>query len=394
MECGGQRKRSSGGSVRESTEPVRHGIGAEIKQTGYFRLEALLLGAMLSALGGGTDAAEICGAINGKFREEIFEREFPDFTPRGDISPDLMRKAMMLAGSGKLPDLCLRLTAGFVRKVIRSHPLGTDYVSMNSLWIRESPSVPGRGFLLEKGNEDYGFKDVSDPGVIRMLDVRGGVVAVPLSSAPPGLAGEVLAQGGQYLFTVPAGSRPLEEEAGHVFVTHCGDVLSSAVHADTGDVKKKKVTVSMLPASLLPQFVTAYYDGLEGGSIVRVDMSGIRDSRKITSAWCITSMAPVRGNLARIAEAAAPCLLQEEELHWLADLRFGDERMRPDDPVYLANRQALSGTAESLLRYWSIVRWEERLCDKPMSISAARELARQPIKAMRCLCSLGSHSIA
>lgn len=150
----------------------------------------------------------------------------------------------------------------------------------------------------------------------------------------------------------------------------------------------------MLPASLLPQFVTAYYDGLEGGSIVRVDMSGIRDSRKITSAWCITSMAPVRGNLARIAEAAAPCLLQEEELHWLADLCFGDERMRPDDPVYLANRQALSGTAESLLRYWSIVRWEERLCDKPMSISAARELARQPIKAMRCLCSLGSHSIA
>ena len=101
--------------MRESTEPVRHGIGAEIKQTGYFRLEALLLGAMLSALGGGTDAAEICGAINGKFREEIFEREFPDFTPRGDISPDLMRKAMMLAGSGKLPDLCLRLTAGFVR---------------------------------------------------------------------------------------------------------------------------------------------------------------------------------------------------------------------------------------------------------------------------------------
>lgn len=57
--------------MRESTEPVRHGIGAEIKQTGYFRLEALLLGAMLSALGGGTDAAEICGAINGKFREEI-----------------------------------------------------------------------------------------------------------------------------------------------------------------------------------------------------------------------------------------------------------------------------------------------------------------------------------
>ena len=376
---------------KKETAPVVESqtAGTGLKQADAFRLEMLLSCVILSSLGGKTDAAEISTAANGSLREAAFSGQFRDLVPQGEVSPVLIRKAMMLARPGKLPDLCLMLSPVFAKAGTGRHPAVRNAVS-----IQESSLTPGRVLLWENDDERDFFDAVSDPGIIRLLDLRGCVLAVPLRRAPIGLEREALSQGGDYLFVLSDRRFQLEEETKRLFVTHGEETVSSVIHADTGDVKKKKVTVSLLPASLLPPFVTAYYDGLEGGSIVRIDMSGIRGTRKVTSAWCITSMAPVMGNLARIAETAVPCLLPAEELHWLVVLRLGDERMRPDDPVYLANRQALSVTAESLLRYWSLVRWEECLEDEPLSISEAMELAQMPVKALRCLSTLHCHSLS
>ena len=365
------------------------------------RLEPLLLGALLRALSGRSDAASVSDALNGRLREELFSVYCPELLSDRPVSRDTVRKAMMLAEPAKFADLCSRLTAGLASRlegrvvaadgqaVRASRSSGSEGAEGSAYMIMNFYDAAGRVCVGQKVTDKKTNEITAGPQILKALDVRGATVTADAMSCQAGFAGDVIGKGAHYLLALKGNQDRMADEAVSLFAMHDAKALSldPVTELDHGRIETRQTSV--LKASLFSPDILERWEGLKEGSIIRI----IRDrTEKSTGkagsevAWYITSMAPVRENLEKIAQTVREHWSIENRLHWLLDMRFSQDRMQANDPAYIANRSALNKTALAMVEHWRFWLWETKKTPKVLSVKQAMERCEQPKEALECLC--------
>ena len=75
----------------------------------------------------------------------------------------------------------------------------------------------------------------------------------------------------------------------------------------------------------------------------------------------------------------------ENNLHWMLDNLFRQDRMQADNPNYLTNRCALNKLALALLENYRFFLWNKRGESPQLSIQLLQQRCRDPRVAIECI---------
>lgn len=364
-------------------------------------MSSIALAAMMSALGGESDAVLIEDYL--KLHQDFFKKYMPDCHVE-DISHDTVRRNLMLIDPKRFADFYTDITSNLIKQVqVRVVAADGQAVRATGRKTKDNPLQHGAQMVMsfydtsnrvslmqevidKKTNEiSVGFK------MIESLALAGSIVTADAMSCQVRFVDAVLDAQADYVLSLKGNQDASWNEVICLFAkTHESQIkrYQTDLELDHGRIEQR--TVDVIPGKLLPMVMLQKWNGLSYGSVVRVRTVVTQKATNQTSdgyLYYITSMPPYEENVERIYEAIRAHWGIENNLHYMLDVYWRQDSISATKPSYIANRTALNKLALAMLEHYKFWLWNTgRVNDlDDLSIRALQARCRKPEVAIECL---------
>lgn len=362
---------------------------------------ALATVALFSALTGESDAVSI--EQYSKTYCEFFHKTMPQLQLEG-FSHDTVRRLLLLIDPNEFDQFYSQMTLPLVREqtgriiaadgqAVRATALTDNsdgqphsaYYLMN-LYDTASKVCLGHKIIDKKTNEI-----TVGPQLVKGWDLHGCYVTADAMSCQIDFVNAVQKQGGGYLISLKGNQSKSFDEAREIFASaHSSHIYSSeeSVELDHGRIETRKVY--MVSGKFLSKTLRKKWAGLSEGSVVKmVKTVTHKRSRKesFDESFYISSIASMQENLPLVTRVIRNHWGIENNLHWMLDMYWQQDRIQASNPNYISNRCALNKMALAYLenyRYWL---WENKRIksEDDISIRSLQIKCRKPEIALECI---------
>lgn len=365
-------------------------------------MDALLMGAILNALTGDADCVSIGDFITRN--SQFFHRYIPecDFE---HVSHDTVLRSLMMLEPKSLEKFFLRLLDPIIKKTVRriiaadgqaarasgrvtldkegKERISGTYMVMN-IYDTTNRVTLAQQLIDKKSNEIK-----VGPGMLDGLKIEGCVVTADAMSCQYNFVSSVLGGGAHYCISLKGNQDKTWDEVRCLFSTTEPTQIFSLegeVELDHGRIERRDI--SMIRGALLSKPIKEKWPGLADGAIVRVTSLRQRKRTGVKSdevRFYITSLPASQENLPEVAHVIRAHWGVENNLHYMLDTHFKQDRMQSNNPTYITNREGLHKLCLALLENYRLYLWDRNLADETLSIQLLQQRCRDPQEGIRCL---------
>mgnify|MGYP001179367184 CR=1 FL=1 len=360
----------TGKQTAAETKPVPDGVkevldsASKVKDSRQqskvvYPLDYVYLVSLLASLSGQTSCVQIADfwASSRPALEELFD----DF-PRENISHDTVRRLLMLIDPAEFASFYKRLVTPLLDRYL-SRVVAVDGQAVRA--SRTDKAASGRFVLTFYDTENgvalcqkvVGEKEneiTHAASMVEGLDLSGCVVTADAMNTQRSFAKSLVEAGADYCLAVKENQKSLWFDIRMAFL----DVTETRARSWTGDTalehgRLERRSVRVLPGSVLGPAQCGHWIGLEEGCIIAAvtestDKKTGRESSQ--ERYFITTL---RWDSRLIAEQAARAVRRhwgvENELHYVLDVDFQQDRTQCKNANYLYNRVLLNKFAVGVL---------------------------------------------
>lgn len=357
--------RSTPPSVNETpAQSVKAAVREEVRDTRQqakvvYPLDYVYLVSLLCSLSGHTSCVQI--ADYWKNNRRALESVFPDF-PKQDISHDTIRRLLMLIDPSKFqsfyqrlvtPLLCqfgLRVIAADGQAVRASkNSLAKHGKYILSFYDTDNGIVLGQKLIGDKENEI-----THNSSMVKDLDLKGTVVTADALNTQTAFAKELIEAGADYCLAVKDNRKKLCCDIQLAFLERTETRTKHWESVELGHGRVEKRTVCVLPASVLEKKQTDDWIGLEDGIIIKASTETTNKSDGEVTKLDRYFICSLNWANTYITEQAARAVRRhwgiENELHYVLDVDFYQDRTQCKNANYIQNRTMLNKLALAVIR--------------------------------------------
>ena len=268
---------------------------------------------------------------NGIPCEDTFRRVF------ARIDPDAFERCftawtagLAAATAGGPPDGRIIPFDGKVMRQSFEHAWDKQGLHLVSAWCERNQMVLGQLAVEEKSNEITAI-----PRLLAMINIKKAVVTIDAMGCQRGIAGQIVAQGGDYVLAVKDNQPTLHDKVRNLMdeaaldkfkgMSHGHDKQTNKGHGRI-EAREMWVTneVNWLGAELL-----ALWPGLSSLAMVestRQNLGDLTGKVSVERRYYISSLTGV--DAAKMAAAVRSHWAIENKLHWRLDMAFGEDESR------------------------------------------------------------------
>lgn len=325
-----------------------------------YPLDYVFLVAFLSALSGRTSCVQI--ADFWKNNHPALSEIFPDF-PKQYISHDTVRRLLMLVDPSEFQKLYKHLVAPLIYQ-FHQRIVAVDGQAVRasktakvktgkyvlSFFDTENGVVLGQKLIGEKENEITHAADM-----VEGLDLHGCVVTADALNTQTKFANALIKKGADYCLAVKENHKELYLDLQLAFL----DVTETRTKKvqNSQPVKHGRVEnrdYSVLPGSVLSSKHLDKWPGLDEGCIVRTVTKSIKKTTEQVSELARYYICSLNFDNPHITEQIARAIRRhwaiENELHYVLDVDFNQDRTQCKNANYIQNRTLLNKTALAIIR--------------------------------------------
>jgi predicted transposase YbfD/YdcC len=205
-------------------------------------------------------------------------------------------------------------------------PAGREAIYMVSAWATENQLVLGQRKVDEKSNEITAV-----PQLLKMLDIHGCIVALDAISTQTKIAKTIIEQGGDYILAVKENQGHLYEDIHDLFEEDWKYDFKDAPYQYAKTVNKDHGRIEIRQCWTIsdPEYLANIRDlkrWLGVQSLVMIlSERWIGEEREIQDRYYITSL---ESNAGKILQSKRSYWGIENQLHWVLDIAFNEDRSR------------------------------------------------------------------
>lgn len=363
-------------------------------------METLCLGALLSGLSGGTDCVAIGDFISQ--HSDFFAKYFPgcDFSK---VSHDTVRRALMMVDVTTFDEFMKLILSPLVKpgltRVIAADGQATrasgkydpkkDCVSgwtmMMNFFDVNNRTVLAHRAISEKTNEI-----TVGPEMLENLNVSGCIVTADAMSCQVNFVEKVLDGGANYCISLKGNQEKSWNEVMCLFNTaHPDQILHAKGNWEFGHGRIERRDISMIRGALLSAPIKEKWPGLAEGAVIKIHSYRERKNSSRKGSWedryYITSLPAQKNMLAKVAEVIRSHWGIENNLHWMLDNLFQQDRVQAEDPTYISNRTALNKICLALLENYRFYLWDHDLAPANLSLGLLQKRCHDPMVSIQCI---------
>lgn len=331
-------------------------------------LNSLVLLTILGFLGKANTLEEL-SALNAT-RNSEFVALFGNDAPPVNVSRETLRRVLFLAEPQRINAFVRMMTEPLLLQVkndkIRiiaadgqangatgrrkkgSTKLSGVYYIMN-LWDAEAKVCVGQSLIERKKNEIQAL-----PDLLKGLDICGAVITADAMNTQKKTVEAIMMQKANYCLAVKENQPRLYDTIRFLFADQKykleSEQAESSGEYDHGRIETRSARV--LPADLLSEDILGEWQGLRKGTIVETFTHVTRKTTGEESTehrYFICSLACRTGIAKKMLRIVRTHWSVENQLHWVLDVNFDQDRMQASDVNFIANSSALKKWAISLL---------------------------------------------
>ena len=364
-------------------------------------LPALVTVALFCALTGESDAVSI--EQYAKTYCEFFRKTMPSLRVE-DFSHDSVRRLLLLIDPAQFDQFYTQMTQKMIRRqdgriiaadgqAVRATAL-TDrkdngkhgaYYLMN-LYDTASKVCIAHKIIEQKTNEI-----TVGPKLLKGWDLHDCFVTADAMSCQINFVETVLSQGGGYLISLKGNQSKSFDEIRAIFNSaHPSHIHVLQCQPEMGHGRIENRRYQIISGKFLSKVIRKKWPGLTEGSVVKLTKS-VTNKRtgqdSFEESYYISSIASNPENLKLIAKVVRSHWGIENNLHWMLDMHWQQDRMQAINPNYISNRSALCKMALAYIenyRYWL---WDHKRIksEDDVSIRSLQLQCRKPEVALECI---------
>lgn len=361
-----------------------------------YPLAYVYLVALLSSLSGQTSCVQIADYWSN--HRAALETAFEDF-PKQDISHDTVRRLLMLIDPEQFQSFYGRLVEPLLHK-FTSRIVAVDGQAVKA--SRKSAERAGKyiptfydtenGIAL--GQKLIGSKEneiTHAASMVEGLDLAGCIVTADALNTQEKFASALIQRKADYCLAVKQNHKSLFYDMQLSFVdrTETRTLETEKVELGHGRIETRKISV--LPGSCLPAALLKKWIGLDEGTIIKATTESVNKTTGEISSLDRYYISSLNFLNAHIAEQCARAVRRhwgiENDLHYVLDVNFYQDRTQCKNANYLQNRVLLNKWALGMIR--KLQKEEETETGKEAkSVKRIMAKLQSPTAALEALTSL------
>lgn len=372
-----------------------------------FPLEPIVQAAIMCALSGVSDCEAISQYYNDNF--EYFSRCHEDL-PQQPLTADIVYRAFLKVEPEKFEEFYRKMLFHLLDKasqgmrIISADGQGVRatsgdrcadsrrndcYMLMNFYDVQRKLCLKQR--LISKKNN----KITVGPEMLSTMDVAGAVITADAMSCQLSFVETVLKRSANYCVSLKGNQEKSWNEVRRLFVdTHPDQILKLELPVELVHGRIESRTYSIIRGSLLSKVLREKWDGLQDGCVVKVSSGTViknTGQESFEDRYYITSLPYNKTTVEDIAKVIRSHWAVENNLHWVLDVNFLQDRIQGKDEAYISNRVGLNKLALAMIENYRFWLWDtNRVKGQMMPVKATQQRCRKPELAMECLaCSQG-----
>ena len=229
------------------------------------------------------------------------------------------------------------------------------------------------------------------PELLASLDIRGAVVTADAMNCQVRFVTRVLASGADYLISLKGNQDKTNSEAINLFATtHEDRIVTYKGEVELAHGRIEQRTIEILPGRLASPMLKEKWQGLESGSFVRMRKVVTNKKTEQTSdeySYYVTSLSCCQDCARRILSVVRAHWTIENNLHWVLDIYWNQDRMQASNASYISNRNLLNKLALAMLEHYRVWLYDKGLVpdNRDISIPALQARCANPKYAIECL---------
>lgn len=363
-------------------------------------MATICLGALISGLSGGTDCVAIGDFITQ--HADFFAKYFPD-CDFSKVSHDTVRRALMMVDVTNFEEFMKLILSPLVKPGINrviaadgqavratgKYDSKKDCVS-NWTMMMNFYDVSNRVVLAHRAISEKTNEITVGPAMLENLNVAGSIVTADAMSCQVNFVEKVLDGGANYCISLKGNQEKSWNEVMCLFNTvHPDQIIHAEGDWEFGHGRIERRDISMIRGVLLSTPIKEKWPGLAEGAIVKVRSYRERKNSTRKGSWedryYITSLPAKKNVLAKVAEVIRSHWGVENNLHWMLDNLFQQDRVQAEDPAYISNRTALNKICLALLENYRFYLWDHGLAPANLSLGLLQKRCHDPMVGIRCI---------
>lgn len=369
-------------------------------------MAVIAMGAILNALTGDSDCVSIGDFISRN--HQFFERYLAecDFD---SVSHDTVRRSLMLLEPESFERFYLQLLEPIVQKTllrviaadgqavrasgrVKADKDGNERTS-GTLMMMNVYDTENRVTLAQKIIDKKSNEISVGPGMLDGIKIDGCIVTADAMSCQVNFVESVLRRNAHYCISLKGNQDKTWDEVRYLFsTTNPGQIYTRKGDVELEHGRIERRDVSLIRGALLSEPILKKWTGLKDGAIVRVVSSRERKTTGVKSEeerFYITSIPAGFDTVDDVAQVIRSHWGVENNLHYVLDTHFGQDRIQSNNPTYLSNRIGLNKLALALLENYRLYLWNKGKTDKLIPLRLLQQRCRDPLEGIRCLgCAL------
>lgn len=347
-----------------------------------YPLVYVFLVALLSSLAGQTNCTQI--ADYWKSNRSTLERLFNDF-PKHDISHDTVRRLLMLVDPQQFQSFYRRLIQPLIHQ-FRSRIIAVDGQAVKAsktpnlktgkyiltFYDTDNGLCLGQHLIGEKENEITHAADM-----VEGLDLAGTVVTADALNTQERFARTLIECKADYCLAVKENHKKLYLDTQLAFLDRQEKRTIKTERVELGHGRIENRAISILPAQILDKKHLNKWEGLDQGCLIKATTETVDKQtrqRSCLDRYFITSLSWHNKNIVeQCSRAVRRHWGIENDLHYVLDVDFYQDRTQCKNANYLQNRVLLNKLALAVIRRCQ--RREEEMTGKN-AISVKRYMSR------------------
>ena len=393
-----EKSRDSGDAVAKTVDDaaLESGVDARADNASLSMNNALAC-SLMAVLGGANDCQAICDYIGMHCAaiDAIFGKNFAPAT----LSRESLRRLLFMVeprsfeafASALTEPLLLQSSGEDVRVVsadghaCRASGKRRDrtYYLMN-VWDSEMQALIGQQSISEKTNEITVLSEI-----LTSLNLQGAVLTADALNTQVATIEAIQSVGADYCLAVKQNHKELSDELLALFNGVGIDkshIKTESTDVELGHERIEQRITSVIPGRYLSRKLRDKWPGLGEGVVVKTITTSVEKKsgicRALLERYFICSLPPVTGTPRRMGEIVRKHLRIENNLHYVLDVQFDQDRMNATNATFTANMNRMKKLVLGLLYR---ERAAEKAAGKAVPLKTIRQRSCNPTYAVELL---------
>ncbi len=390
--------RDSGDAVAKTVDDAALESGMDARaNNASLSMNNVLTCSLVAVLGGANDCQAICDYI-GTHRatlDAIFGKNFAPATlsreslrrllfmvePRAfEAFASALTEPLLMQSSGK--NVRVVSADGHACRAAGKHRDRTYYLM--DVWDSEMQALIGQQSISEKTNEITVL-----PEILVALNLQGAVLTADALNTQVAAIEVIQSIGADYCLAVKQNHKELSDELLALFNGVGIDkshIKTESTDAELGHGRIEQRITSVIPGRYLSRELRDKWPGLGEGVVVKAVTTSVEKKNGVCRAplerYFICSLPPETGTPRRMGEIVRKHLRVENNLHYVLDVQFDQDRMNATNATFMANMNRMKTLVLGLLYRERAV---EKAAGEAVSLKTIRQRCCNPTYAVELL---------